>query len=111
MASNNINNHYIRSDNNSFISNNVPELFSNKKEWIEIYKKNVYSYKNEEKNLINTFLSQDFHLSKLYKNSLEEEENENKLIKENVKTIKSQILESVNIFKGLKIVKNKEIRS
>lgn len=98
------------SDINNYLFNNQQENYSNKKEWIEIYKKFVNSYKNEEKNLINSFLSQDFHLSKLYKNSLVEEESENSLISENIKVIKSQILDSENIFKGIKIVKNKEIR-
>ena len=98
------------SDINNYLYNNQQENFSNKKEWIEIYRKIVNSFKNEEKNLINTFLSQDFHLSKLYKNSLTEEETENSIIRENIKVIKNHILDSENIFKGVKIAKNKEIR-
>lgn len=111
MNTNNINySNYYHSDLNSLLFNPQPETFSNKKEWIDIYKKNISLLKHEEKNLINTFLSQDFHLSKLYKNSLDEETSESIAIKDNIKLIKNQITEAESIFKGVKIVKNKEIR-
>ncbi len=106
----NINSNFTSNDINSLLYNLQQDTFSNKKEWIEIYKKNVSSLRNEEKNLINTFLSQDFHLTKLYKNTLEEENTENNAIKDNIKLIRNQITEAGNIFKGVKIVKNKEIR-
>jgi len=102
----NINSNFTSNDINSLLYNLQQDTFSNKKEWIEIYKKNVSSLRNEEKNLINTFLSQDFHLTKLYKNTLEEENTENNAIKDNIKLIRNQITEAGNIFKGVKIVKN-----
>jgi hypothetical protein len=111
MNANLINNsNFTSNDINSLLYNLQQDTFSNKKEWIDIYKKNVSLLRNEEKNLINTFLSQDFHLTKLYKNTLEEENTENNAIKDNIKLIRNQITEAGNIFKGVKLVKNKEIR-
>lgn len=95
----------------SILSYQQGDHFSNKKEWIDILKKNTQLYHNEEKNLVTSFLSQDFHLQKLYKNYLEEENAENTSIKESIKVIKNQIVEAENIFKGVKLVKNKEIRN
>jgi hypothetical protein len=96
---------------NSLFYNLPNDSFTNKREWVDIYKKNVNLFKNEEKNLINSFLSHDFHLNKLFKNYLEEENSENQTIKENIKLIKLQIADSGDIFKGVKILKNKDVRN
>ena len=66
-----------------------------KTKWIDEYQKMSSQYKIEERNLIQTFLVNDYHLSKIFKSLLQDEVvNEKKTFFDTEKSIKFFINES-----------------
>jgi hypothetical protein len=83
----------------------------NKKEWLDEYKKLNSTYRIEEKNIIHSYLSEDFHLNKIFSTLLKEEvENESKILIETIKSLKNSIGDVYSFFKG-NISSNLKIRN
>jgi hypothetical protein len=83
----------------------------NKKEWLDEYKKINSTYRIEEKNLIHSYLSEDFHLNKIFNTLLKEEvDNEHKILIETIKSLKNSIGDVYSYFKG-NIAGNIKIRN
>ena len=70
-----------------------------KTKWIDEYQKMSSQYKIEERNLIQTFLVNDYHLSKIFKSLLQDEVvNEKKTFFDTEKSIKFLSMKRILIF-------------
>jgi hypothetical protein len=83
----------------------------NKRDWLLELKKGASSYKLEESNLIKSFLSEDFHLNKLYNKLLIDDcLEEEKGFKDLIKSLKTNIDDVYQSFKGVGNMRNIDIR-
>lgn len=72
-----------------------------KKEWVDEFKNTSNQFKLEERNLIQTFLKDDYHLMKIYGNLMKEEiEEEKRVFQEFLKQIKISIGDVYSYFIG-----------
>ena len=84
------------------IQNNNLQPSSNqtKKEWVDEFKKVTNSYKQDEKNLVHSYFTEDYHMNKIFLSLKQEEELEKKLINDTLKNMKLSVNEIDMIFKG-----------
>lgn len=81
-----------------------------KTQWVDEFKKLTAYFKSEERALIQTFLSNDYHLSKIYKTMLQDDITfEGKAFVEIEKRLKYSINEAFSYFKGMKATKGNNI--
>lgn len=90
-----------------FVSQYVP---LNKKEWMTEYKRICSTFKQEEKQLIGSYLAEDFHLHKIFNVNKEEVDNENKILQESMKSLKMSINDIYSYYKGHQQFKNQDIK-
>ena len=80
-------------------SNNYLQPSNNqtKKEWVDEYKKISNLFKQDEKNLIHSYFTEDYHMNKIFLSLKQEEELEKKLINDTLKNLQGAI-EFRNVF-------------
>jgi len=87
---------------NNYIQPNYiqPSQNQTKKEWTDEYKKLSNNYKQDEKNLIHSYFTEDYHMNKIFLSLKQEDELEKKLINDTLKNMKLSVNEIDSIFKG-----------
>jgi hypothetical protein len=86
-------------------------MFNNerKKEWVDMYKKVLSEFRNEERRLIQT-LAEDFHINKIFLGYTAEVDNDKKTLEETRLNIKYYIDEAFSYFNGTQKGKNYDIK-
>lgn len=82
----------------------------NKKEWLIEYKRICNAFKTEEKQLISSYLSSDFHLQKIYSSNKDEVEAEIKNLSNSRKGLKSAIDDIYSYYSGHGQLKSSDIK-
>ncbi len=81
-----------------------------KREWTEEYKKLSVNFKFEERNMIQSHLSEDYHANKIFNSLLSEVEDEKKYVNNAIEKIKLSVNDIYGFLKGYVKGNNLEIR-
>lgn len=81
-----------------------------KREWIEEYKKLSSNFKIDERNMIQSHLSEDYHANKIFNSLISEVEEEKKYVDNAIEKIKLSVNDIYAYLKGYQKGKNLEIR-
>jgi len=81
-----------------------------KREWIDEYKKLSTNFKIDERNMIQSHLSEDYHANKIFNSLLSEVEEEKKHVDNSIEKIKLSVNDIYAYLKGYQKGKNLEIR-